>query len=137
MGVVKTKKRQKLCHNCDGDVDLDVIVCPFCAADLREERPEQTIRSPYLSSSITPEPPPKEEASASSLEEESSSPVMPLLLGSLGCQLFLFGFFLLFFSHDGELVFRWDATKWSLYVLLSLPALFFGYRAWKKIGPSK
>jgi hypothetical protein len=37
---VKPKKRQKLCYNCEGDVDLDVIVCPLCAADLREEKPE-------------------------------------------------------------------------------------------------
>ena len=37
----KSKKRQKLCHNCEGEIDLDVIVCPFCAADLREEKPEQ------------------------------------------------------------------------------------------------
>ncbi len=38
---MKPKKRQKLCHNCEGEIDLDVIVCPFCAADLREEKPEQ------------------------------------------------------------------------------------------------
>ena len=37
---MKTKKRQKLCYNCEGEVDLDVIVCPFCAADLRIEKPE-------------------------------------------------------------------------------------------------
>ena len=37
---MKPKKRQKLCYNCEGEVDLDVIVCPFCAADLREEKPE-------------------------------------------------------------------------------------------------
>ena len=38
LGLMKPKKRQKLCHHCEGEVDLDVIVCPFCAADLREER---------------------------------------------------------------------------------------------------
>jgi hypothetical protein len=38
---MKPKKRQKLCYNCEGEIDLDVIVCPFCAADLREEKPEQ------------------------------------------------------------------------------------------------
>lgn len=38
---MKPKKRQKLCYNCEGEVDLDVIVCPFCAADLRSEKPEQ------------------------------------------------------------------------------------------------
>jgi hypothetical protein len=41
LGFMKTKKRQKLCQNCEGDIDLDVIVCPYCAADLREEKPEE------------------------------------------------------------------------------------------------
>ena len=40
---MKPKKRQKLCQNCEGEIDVDVIVCPFCAADLREERPEQKV----------------------------------------------------------------------------------------------
>lgn len=40
MALMKPKKRQKLCYNCEGEVDLDVIVCPFCAADLRAEKPE-------------------------------------------------------------------------------------------------
>lgn len=44
--TMKPKKRQKLCHNCEGSIDIDVIVCPFCAADLREERPEFG-RSPF------------------------------------------------------------------------------------------
>jgi hypothetical protein len=40
MAMMKPKKRQKLCYNCEGEVDLDVIVCPYCASDLREEKPE-------------------------------------------------------------------------------------------------
>lgn len=43
---MKPKKRQKLCYNCEGEIDLDVIVCPFCAADLRVEKPEQ-MRAAY------------------------------------------------------------------------------------------
>lgn len=46
---MKPKKRQKLCCNCDGEIDLDVIVCPYCAADLREEKPEQRIAPPMAS----------------------------------------------------------------------------------------
>ncbi|HEX2582918.1 MAG TPA: hypothetical protein VHL30_02250 [Chlamydiales bacterium] len=51
MILMKPKKRQKLCYNCEGEVDLDVIVCPFCAADLREEKPELARNS--FSPSIT------------------------------------------------------------------------------------
>lgn len=144
---MKTKKRQKLCHNCEGDVDLDVIVCPFCAADLREERKEQPFSNPYLSaefpstSSLYPPRGAKEEPleverepeESSPKEAEEASPIWPLLLGSLGCQMFLFGLFLLFFSQDGELVFRWDAAKWYLYFLFSAPLLFFAYQKWKNL----
>jgi hypothetical protein len=52
MALMKPKKRQKLCYNCEGEVDLDVIVCPFCAADLREEKPELE-RSSFSSSVAT------------------------------------------------------------------------------------
>jgi len=52
MNLMKPKKRQKLCYNCEGEVDLDVIVCPFCAADLRAEKPEmaKSAFSPSISS---------------------------------------------------------------------------------------
>lgn len=147
---MKTKKRQKLCHNCEGDVDLDVIVCPFCAADLREERKEQPFSNPYLSASFPSTSslyPPKgekeeplevekeleQEPLLNEKEEEESSLVWPLLFGSFGCQLFLFGLFLLFFSQDGELVLRWDAAKWYLYFLFSAPLLFFAYQKWKNL----
>lgn len=82
---MKPKKRQKLCYNCEGEIDLDVIVCPFCAADLREEKPElqrpsyhssfsvrnldpsQTQQSLYPSSPLAPQ----EEAPS---EEEPAAP---------------------------------------------------------------
>lgn len=35
---MKTQKRQKLCLNCNGSVDLDVLVCPFCGHDLLSEK---------------------------------------------------------------------------------------------------
>ena len=30
------KKRNKLCGSCDGIVDLDVIICPYCGSDVLE-----------------------------------------------------------------------------------------------------
>lgn len=44
---MKTKKRLKLCLNCNGQVDVDVIVCPFCGADLMEERNVKEDPAPY------------------------------------------------------------------------------------------
>ena len=31
---MSVKKRMKLCSNCDGFVDLDVIICPYCGSDV-------------------------------------------------------------------------------------------------------
>ncbi len=123
---MKPKKRQKLCHNCEGEIDIDVIVCPFCAADLREEKPEQryssylaqsqemnskqTVQSLYpstLSEAVEPEAV-KEEAEK--VEEEKESGVfMPTILFTLGVQLCVFSLLMLLFSHKGVVILKWDA----------------------------
>ncbi len=155
---MKPKKRQKLCYNCEGEVDLDVIVCPFCAADLREEKPEQQ-RSSFSASAHsvkqlggtalyppprTEEPiytPPTEELimpreEAPSSQEESSDTKTTLIATALftfGAQLFLLGVFLLLFQTHGALILKWDARLWFLYVFASVPLLLFGYRALSRI----
>lgn len=157
---MKPKKRQKLCYHCEGEIDLDVIVCPFCAADLREEKPEQ-IKSIYrsfggvekienhqTSESLYPSPFPVRSDSVAEeiLEEEKlvgfeekapsdklSSVICPTILFTLGIQLFVLGMFILLFSHRGIVLLKWDGTLWFLYVLASCPLLYFGYRALSKI----
>lgn len=160
---MKPKKRQKLCYNCEGEIDLDVIVCPFCAADLREEKPEQ-MRSGYsspmgagrvqqnhqTSESLYPSPfPPRmetlseemvlEEEKPSHLTEEKGSSeklsrvICPTILFTLGIQLFVLGMFILLFSHKGVVILKWDGTLWFLYVLAACPMLYFGYRALSKL----
>lgn len=154
----KPKKRQKLCHNCEGEIDLDVIVCPFCAADLREEKPEQgrfgfnavqkltqdreTSQSLYppqfpLKSpeSVPSEAPPTPVHAQIALPEEEPSKNIfgPTILFTLGVQLFLLGLLMLLFSHKGMVVLRWDASWWFLYCLGGAPFLYFGYRALSKL----
>ena len=159
---MKPKKRQKLCYHCEGEIDLDVIVCPFCAADLRTEKPE-SIRSVYqglggetrgnrnyqTSESLYPpsfsartELPPKEDlASEQVLEKvpEEAPPsklskvICPTILFTLGIQLFVLGMFILLFSHKGVVVLKWDGTFWFFYVLSACPLLYFGYRGLSKI----
>lgn len=158
---MKPKKRQKLCCHCEGEIDLDVIVCPFCAADLREEKPEQ-IKSIYrsfggvektdnrqTSESLYPLPlsaRPEQPAMEEVIEEEEpaytaekapsdklSSVICPTILFTLGIQLFVLGMFILLFSHKGVVLLKWDGTLWFLYVLASCPLLYFGYRALSKI----
>ncbi len=169
---MKTAKRQKLCYNCEGDIDLDVIVCPYCAADLREEKPELREAPPkssmmqQMSYSLYPpsypirdeaEPAPQQQEPQQSLppaepspkasdlgldeEEESDGEtsekiitvVGPTLLFALGVTLFLLGLLLVLCSSNGQVVLKWDARLWFLYLFASVPFLIFGYRAISKL----
>ena len=166
---MKPKKRQKLCYNCEGEIDLEVIVCPYCAADLREEKPEQQYGAYNASSSVksmnshhtqtmqslypSPYSPkifqqeaqeeepslkntdihesflPKDEPS----EESEKNMIGPTILFTLGAQLFLLGFMMVLFSHNGTFTLKWDARLWFLYLLASIPLLIFGYRSILKL----
>jgi hypothetical protein len=152
---MKPKKRQKLCHNCEGEIDLDVIVCPFCAADLREEKPEQ-LRSLFnpsvkkLNEDISlkvplypgSQPPAQEaiespeEVAAIDTKEAEAKPqsfFRATIFFTLGVQLFLLGLLMLLFSHKGVLVLRWNSSFWFLYCLSGAPFIYFGYRALAKL----
>ncbi|HSX37699.1 MAG TPA: hypothetical protein VLE95_02585 [Chlamydiales bacterium] len=147
----KPKKRQKLCHNCEGEIDLEVIVCPFCAADLRKETSEQghfslysnpnrmvdaqTSQSLYPSHPAPRQPEASREASQKEtpLEEESKNVFIPTVLFTLGAQLVLLGLLILLFSHKGVVVLKWDASWWFVYCLAGCPLFYFGYRALAKL----
>lgn len=142
-----------MCYNCEGEIDLDVIVCPFCAADLREEKPEQqipsynqagTLKNLNTQQSLYPtQHPPKvrmeevreEEPLMPPVveEEESKNIVGPTILMTLGAQLLLFGLLMLIFSTKGAMVLKWDARLWYFYVLGSIPFLIFGYKSINKL----
>ena len=158
---MKAKKRQKLCCNCDGEIDLDVIVCPYCAADLREEKPEQqrtahiagSVRPlagvEQMSGSLYPPPygaqeivesasPPSDSIQAQSItsaveEKQDNRTISSVLLLTVGVQLLLLGFLLVLLSHNGVLTLKWDARLWFLYIFASIPFLIFGYRSLAKI----
>ena len=147
-----------MCYNCEGEIDLDVIVCPFCAADLREEKPEQlrpsynpsvavknlnthqSLYPPHYAPKVALEeeeaPPAQPQQEAVILEEEpeeSRNVWGPTVLLTLGAQLLLFGILLLLFSHKGTVILKWDATLWFIYVVASIPLLIFGYKSISKL----
>ena len=159
---MKPKKRQKLCHNCEGEIDIDVIVCPFCAADLREEKPEQkfssyvsnmhpshatqTVHPLYPKAIEREEVVPRQEfrqelrqeeeepeEMREVLEEERSNIFAPTILFTLGVQLFIFGLLMLLFSHKGVVMLKWDARFWFCYCFVSIPFLVFGYKTLSKL----
>ncbi len=144
---MKPKKRQKLCHNCEGEIDIDVIVCPFCAADLREEKPEQkyssymsqgqdmdqkqTMQSLYpgaFSHTEAVQEDPVEKEAPKVKEEVESGMFMPTIFFTLGVQLCVLGLLMLLFSHKGVVILKWDARFWFLYLFASVPFLIFGYK---------
>lgn len=147
---MKPKKRQKLCYNCEGEVDLDVIVCPFCAADLREPQ-QKTSFSPTAHSvtqlqteqSLYPPPYSKPQETALPLLEEetpvaeepssSKSSLLAIGLVSFGMQFLMLSLLMLFCSHEGVLLLKWNAHTWFLYFFASAPLLYFGYRALNKL----
>ncbi len=57
--------------------------------------------------------------------------IWPLLLMAIGAQLLTLGLLLFFFSDDGLLTLQWNAKKWFVYALVSLPMIYFGLRALK------
>lgn len=140
-----------MCYHCEGEVDLDVIVCPYCAADLREEKPEQ--RAPHSNqvaamknmdtqqslypSQYAARPPRQEEESVEQTvvqtEEEPRDSYGPVLLLTLGAQLLILGFFMLLFSSKGMLVLKWDARFWYFYMLAAIPLFVFGMKSLNKL----
>ncbi|MEI6243340.1 MAG: hypothetical protein WCP39_08085 [Chlamydiota bacterium] len=145
------KKRLKLCQYCDGQLDLDVIVCPYCGNEVVEKKKEDLpVGSPFSSqkteSSLYPPPyrstreeseeifmkqePMQKEEVLEAPEEKGA--FLSTMLFSLGINLVLVGFFILLFSRHGELLLRWDSRFWFVYVLLALPLIFFGFRGLTK-----
>jgi hypothetical protein len=156
MRTMKPKKRQKLCHHCEGDVDLDVIVCPFCAADLREERPQQSRFNASVSMAKNPTeqslypPAYSEPAQKPILEEDvTEASILPeqelkepatlfssisgVLLFAIGAQLLFLGIAFLIFSDRGLLLLQFNANWWPLCLLLGIPLIIFGYRSTKEL----
>jgi hypothetical protein len=135
---MKPKKRQKLCSHCDGEVDLEVIVCPFCAADLREEKPERERRlypsarilgdEGGISSPLYPEREEEKEEGSTAVLAPSQNTWMPIIFFTIGIQCVLFGLFTLLFSKSGSVVLSWNASFWFIYCLIGGPLLYFGYQ---------
>jgi hypothetical protein len=141
---MKPKKRQKLCQNCEGEVDLDVIVCPFCAADLREAHdPVKPLYSAPVSSGEEGTLYPHQETARVSLPapepiaQEGGAPPRsifgPTLLFTLGVQSFLIGLLMILFSHKGVVILKWNSHLWFLYVIAGIPMLFFGFKGISKL----
>ena len=150
--------RNKLCWNCEGSVSRAASNCPYCGVyvhpeeDAVEETPKASreISPPYQpvpsQESEIPQAPytPKESAeesttsykssaiTAPTIQEDWKKVVIPMVLLMAGSMLLLFGIMMFLFSHQGYLTIRWDASYWFYYLLVSVPLLFFGWKAIEK-----
>lgn len=126
------KKNQKLCWNCEGEVDKDAIVCLFCGADLSAEA-SIPVAPLYRAMPLAEEPrgePPAKVLTKEAVAPTESAPSSPVALFFLlpGAIFLLFSLLLVFFSADGVLTLQWSSRTWYLYFAASLPLFYFGYR---------
>ncbi|MBA3815778.1 MAG: hypothetical protein H0X29_04515 [Parachlamydiaceae bacterium] len=152
MAVIQKKK---LCWNCEGNVSLADETCPYCGVSVIPaslDGPSHSHSPPYqmgeVQESAIPLPPynsgQKNELASEGIEEEVKGEqdlsvnefkniLLSLLLLLAGSMFFLFGLTLVLFSHNGVFTLQWDGSFWFIYSLLSIPLLFFGWRALLKL----
>jgi hypothetical protein len=112
------KTKRKMCWNCEGNISLEIDVCPYCRAAIipREEEPQK-------------------ESSQESDDSTFIGITMALLMG--GCFFSLFGMLLYFFSDGGFFTLRWSDRYSTLYIIIALTMLYFGFRNLKKLPSEK
>jgi hypothetical protein len=149
---MKQADRQKMCTNCDGRVAYDATQCPYCFTTLQAEAPVQgnLFKSPpsqeSLTSLFTPpysarETEPEEKKSFKKAPEPTLSKIpvekeatsesksfWPILLLTLGGNLFTLGVLQFFFSEQGVVQLDINASYWFLFIVLALPLFYFGYK---------
>lgn len=146
--------RRKLCWECGGEVPYSAEQCPFCGAvfevgDPKESETEAFFNQSSESSDLfsdgqDPKPlyqpidedAPLEEEVPTEEEKpdaESRQQLICLCLLIPGFALLLFGIIMFFFSQEGYLTLKWNAS-WGMFIF-ALAALFiyFGAKAYKKL----
>lgn len=142
------KAVKRLCWNCDGNVHLYEMNCPYCGAELASSEASTNPNEPLanaVAADAIPQP------AFSSYEEESFIPsdeewnseekdidnsmqaneiasLMPLLLLLPGSLFLIFGLALFLFSDNGFLVFQFNGRYWFVYLGLSFPLMYFGLK---------
>jgi hypothetical protein len=93
-----------------------------------KKKPEifKEVKSTFSTNSGNPMP--INETENSSTAGSKQNPIVPLLILSLGSNLFILGLIQFFFSKEGFLNLQWDASFWFIYTLISLPLLYLGYK---------
>lgn len=154
------ESHKKLCWSCDGYVHIYELKCPYCGAELSEHQdrlversekkePPKVITEDPFEGEIPESPfqdliedtdtlPPNQESSElvekTKVSGDVENPLSSILLLYPGTLFLIFGLALFIFSKNGQLTFSFSAKYRYLYMLLSWPLLYFGY---KSLYPSK
>ena len=150
---MQQNQRTKMCPNCEGNVALEVSICPYCGSsvfnqndNLANKKIEEDVKSlSYEETLASLYPPPykpniieepQEELKQALKEEliEEESVLLPTIFFWLGVNILVFSLILLLFSKEGVLHLKWNANYWFLYSLFSLPLLFFGIKGLKNLN---
>lgn len=147
-------QRTKMCPNCEGNVAMEVSICPYCGSNVFEKDENVTNQKPAESAkslsyeetlaSLYPPPyKPKVIDTDGSYEKDEdinqvqqkeevklddTNNLLSTILFWVGVNILVFSLILLFFSKDGFLHLKWNASYWYLYSLISLPLLYFGFK---------
>lgn len=141
-------QKKKLCWNCEGRVSFTQENCPYCGVYLSPttegDGKDANLIPPYKLASAEEEVPKapyaaKNTGSAAAAEKalpiDAEQPkddirnlIVTMAMLIMGSGLFLFAIILMLFSEEGSFVLRWQSDNWYIYLLLSLPMLFLGWR---------
>lgn len=126
--------KRKLCWQCEGNCDFEDDNCPYCGVYLHPEgaethHEEHTFTPPYKIPLADEQLASEETVKPQTVAQTSSIAfVKPLLFLLLGSTLSVFAFILLLFNHNGYFTLQWNADIWYVYLLVSVPLLWGGWR---------
>ncbi len=145
-------QKKKLCWNCEGRVTLSQENCPYCGVYLSPTTEgdgkdanlippykmaveEEVPAAPYGSKPAEGTPKPDNDGSLAAQQLTTEQPnddirnlVVTMAMLIMGSGLFLFAIVLMLFSEEGSFELRWQSDNWYIYLMLSFPMLFMGWR---------
>jgi hypothetical protein len=142
------KNRRKACWNCDSEVDLDIMICPYCASDLSsssgrrseaaapqmmERVPQPVYRPIRTEEAVRPIAESVEEPLEAGSQDTVKSFLFTLIYFLLGSVAFLFSLALLFLGNRETLTLSWPSALWPAFLILALPLLMLGWRSWRHL----
>jgi hypothetical protein len=140
--------QKKMCWNCDGNVQLEEDVCPYCQtsldgfmggmADGSLLYPSARGQSKVIPAApFAPQHTEEEESSDEALNHGNENNLLSftcalaLMMG--GIILMIFAIALCVFSHNGKLTLQWNSDYWLLYCGMALPLLYLGVRTLQRL----